>query len=673
MSSLEAPPARRRPAARAVAAGCVLAALWLTVGAVAPVGAAELAPGAQARIAAATFEVVQLKPEPDRLSYEKPLPLELLPYRERTDKYRSVGTAFAIAHGRFVSAAHVIGIGAGSQFGPPALRDGSGKVYPIDTILKYSSFEDYAVFTVRDGPAIAPLETRPRPPLNEPVFAVGNALGEGVVIRDGLYTSDSPEELEARWNWMRFSAAASPGNSGGPLVDRAGRVLGVVLRKSQSENLNFAVAIDQVLHGSEQFALFEARSTYRLAIMRAADSSAVHEQIPLPKKAADFYAAMLTMVADSVVKQHAAFLSHHTDAIFPAGKASLPLLHSVYVAYFPRLIVEGDSGSWGAPEPQTHSVPLSGNGSLEFGTGTADGLVRLRVPDGVSVASIFDDSRLFMDLVLKGKRLDRAVGPDAVRVTSLGKAHVEYWHTDVYDRPWQLRSWNVPFNDTVVIALAMPTPDGCVFLFGTSPSQFQEIVHAQMQFLTGFVYVSLSGKLQQWRDYLAHAALQPRAVRDLDVQIDYARGLAIRSKRFAVAIPAALQRIGADSRLLLKYSILPDGKRAVWDLAGVSLADGDQAANSLEVLRHPQLPSSLGDEFVVPWRTMTSYWHPYNSTVYNVNGDSRIESAINVGPAISLKSNAVYTLTVAMAGDQSQKVMKAALDTLQRGVTITDP
>jgi hypothetical protein len=69
----------------------------------------------------------------------------------------------------------------------------------------------------------------------------GNALGEGIIIRDGLYTSDTPEEREGRWKWIRFSAAASPGNSGGPLVDRKGRVIGVVLRKSPSENLNVAV------------------------------------------------------------------------------------------------------------------------------------------------------------------------------------------------------------------------------------------------------------------------------------------------------------------------------------------------------------------------------------------------------------------------------------------------
>jgi serine protease Do len=635
--------------------------------------AAELAPGVRPHLAAATFEVVQLKPEPDPLSYEKPLPLELLPYRERTDKYRSMGTAFAIGHDRFVSAGHVISAGAGSQYGPPALRDAAGKIYPIDTIIKFSSVEDYAVFTVHGPPAVAPLETRSRPPLNEPVFAVGNALGEGVVIRDGLYTSETPEELEGRWKWLRFSAAASPGNSGGPLVDRAGRVIGVVLRKSQNENLNFAVAIGQVLHGSEDFGVFEGRSVYRLPIMRAADSIATHEQVPLPKPVSEFYAATLAMLSESLAKQQAAFLFRHAERIFPRGAGAQQLLHSLVIAHFPRLITEGDSGNWGVPEPQTRKAQLSANGQLEFGADKGDALARLRVPDDLSVAALFEDSKLFMELLLRGTPLSRTVGSDAVRVTSMGKAQLEYWHTDGYGRLWQMRTWNLPFNDAVVITLALPTPDGCVLFIAQSPSQMQELVRSELKFLADFIYVSLSGKLRQWREFLAHPALLPKAVRDLDIQFDYARGFALRSSRFKMLVPVALQKLEPDSRLLLKFSFLPDRDRASWELAGVYLADSDQAGHWVDVLRHPRPASGLPEEFANRWRTMTTLSHPYTATAYTVSGSTRIETVANAKEVNAGNSGAAYTLTVTAAGEQAQRVMKAAIDTLQRGLTITEP
>jgi len=175
------------------------------------VAAATLSSAVQAKVEAATFEVVALKPVDDPLTYEKSLPLDLLPYRQRIDKYNSLGTAFAIGGGRYVTAAHVFGFLIGGLWGEPLLRDAAGNVYPIAQIEKYSAQEDFVVFTLAHEPAHAPsLQANTKPVLNAPVYAAGNALGEGVVIRDGLYTSDTPEDENGRWKWMRFSAAASP-------------------------------------------------------------------------------------------------------------------------------------------------------------------------------------------------------------------------------------------------------------------------------------------------------------------------------------------------------------------------------------------------------------------------------------------------------------------------------
>jgi len=67
--------------------------------------------------------------------------------------------------------------------------------------------------------------------LDEVVFAVGNALGEGVVIRDGLLNIETPENQDGRWNCCASPPPHRHGNSGGPLLDAEGRVLGVVTRK----------------------------------------------------------------------------------------------------------------------------------------------------------------------------------------------------------------------------------------------------------------------------------------------------------------------------------------------------------------------------------------------------------------------------------------------------------
>ncbi|HTB67738.1 MAG TPA: serine protease, partial [Steroidobacteraceae bacterium] len=225
---------------------------------------ADVSPELQRRIRASTFEVVMKKPPEDAVRYEKPLPLELLPYIERTDRYRSVGTAFAIGPNRYVTAAHVLLAGIGSQFGAPALRSSNGAVHPIVNIQKFSAAEDFVEFSLAEPLNVAALPTNRTPQLDDAVFAVGNALGEGVVIRDGLFTSQIAEEQDGRWKWIRFSAAASPGNSGGPLLDATGRIIGVVIAKSPNENLNYALPIANVLDAPPLQARFDQRALTRL-------------------------------------------------------------------------------------------------------------------------------------------------------------------------------------------------------------------------------------------------------------------------------------------------------------------------------------------------------------------------------------------------------------------------
>ena len=114
--------------------------------------AATPPPEVQKAVRAATFEVVLRKADSDSLSYEKPLPLDLIPYVIRNDHFWSIGTAFAIGPNTYVSAAHVLLSAVGSQFGAPALRDSAGHVYPVNQVLKFSAHEDFIVFSISGAP-----------------------------------------------------------------------------------------------------------------------------------------------------------------------------------------------------------------------------------------------------------------------------------------------------------------------------------------------------------------------------------------------------------------------------------------------------------------------------------------------------------------------------------------
>lgn len=634
--------------------------------------AATLAPGVLEKMGNATFEVVLAKPALDPLTYEKPLPLELIPYRERTDKYQSIGTAFAIGPNRFVSAAHVISAGNGSQYGPLALRNAAGATWRIDKIIKFSSSQDYAEFSVLAPPDVVPLQTRPRPQLNTPVFAVGNALGDGVVVRDGLYTSDTPEETSGRWQWLRFSAAASPGNSGGPLIDRNGKVVGVVLRKSPNENLNYALAIGQVLDGDDTSAVFETHTTYRTLVTRTSDSVFMHEKIPLPKSLADFYSSSRQLFTDWWAKTHSDFMRNHADAIFPSGNSE-QLLHSVYAEAFPKLISQSEGGSWELVGDAPRKVLLDNYGYLQEAVTNGVLFLKLKTPDDVKASDLIANSKQFMDLLLKGYPVARPVGTDSVRVTSMGTANEESWFTDDYQRKWQIRSWLVPYNDSVIITIALPTPDGMVMMMAQTPSGLRETVTKELEAVCGFFYFSYTGTLAQWRAFLADPAPLPATLANAKIDYDEGRGVSIASSRFQMLVPANVVKVSSTSFMMLKYTYMPDGPNTIWELGGVFVADSEQQKKWVGLVRRQRPTPHMTEESALTWRAVIAHWHPWDGIPLAITGGRTQINGMMKGKETALdKIRVGYTITLEAEGAPPAREMKNEFSTLESGFKTTE-
>jgi len=116
------------------------------------------------------------------------------------------------------------------------------------TIVKADQADDLAVIEVTITlPALA--RATEHPVVGDPVLVVGSPLGLGGTVSSGIV---SALRTEAGQTYVQFSAPISPGNSGGPVVDRNGRVIGVSEMKEigdGAEGLSFAIPIDRVCSG----------------------------------------------------------------------------------------------------------------------------------------------------------------------------------------------------------------------------------------------------------------------------------------------------------------------------------------------------------------------------------------------------------------------------------------
>jgi S1-C subfamily serine protease len=80
--------------------------------------------------------------------------------------------------------------------------------------------------------------------VGEPAIVIGNPLGLEHTLTDGIVSSRRIYEGE---RYIQMSAPISPGNSGGPVFDRHGEVIGVsVAQMWGGQNLNLAVPISQL-------------------------------------------------------------------------------------------------------------------------------------------------------------------------------------------------------------------------------------------------------------------------------------------------------------------------------------------------------------------------------------------------------------------------------------------
>lgn len=639
---------------------------------VTPAHAASLDPAVLPKIQAATFEVVAAKPLNDPLTYEKPLPLELLPFQERNDKYFSIGTAFAIGNNRYVTAGHVLQIGIGSLWGPPALRDAGGNVYAIDKIEKYSLQEDFVVFSLVKQPAnAAALEVNTSPALNAVVYAVGNALGTGVVIRDGLYTSDTPEDQDGRWKWMRFSAAASPGNSGGPLLDKDGKLIGIVLMKSANENLNFALPIGLILKAPDHLAVMDQRVPYQLDIFDTTQNSILKEQFALPLSFADFSAAYTKRLNAYTDAQIKLLLGKEPDKLFPRGDGSSRILHSVArQSDFPGLIVRSTTGDWDITGKSSKKIPLSSNGYITAGVAKSNILFHLRKPDNLPASELYGNPATLMDQLAKVGIFQRRVGSESIKITSLGKPASDTVHVDAWQRRWQVRIWDMPYMNVRAVTFSLPVPDGYVTMlrFAAGGHDYDSV--ADMNVLTDFIDVGYQGTLAQWKDYLKNSALLPTALKDITLDFDYGKRFSYHAKRLSFSFVPSLQKIDQDSVLMLGFSFFEDHGKVVWDVGDVQMLANANDPDQLNVQRHVAPSADMDDDFKSEWNKLVHQRHPYDSVAQNDNG--QMDIATTAGAPANATPSVLYSVGVAVEGMQLQPAMKARLDLLMQNLHVDD-
>ncbi len=171
--------------------------------------------------------------------YVKDSVAEIITYDKKGNAY-GLGSGFVYSEdGKIITNYHVIKNGYSAKV---ALN---GVEYPVKSVLAYDEKIDVAVLKIEaNNLHVVPI-CSDEIKTGDIVYAMGSSNGFSATISNGI-VSHADREMDGV-TYVQHNAAISPGNSGGPLINEYGEIIGInTFSIVDSQNLNFAISVTEL-------------------------------------------------------------------------------------------------------------------------------------------------------------------------------------------------------------------------------------------------------------------------------------------------------------------------------------------------------------------------------------------------------------------------------------------
>jgi len=178
------------------------------------------------------------------------------------------GSGFFLRPGQVVTNLHVI---RGAQRIEIKTLDGKGRVFPVRGVLASDEEGDLALLSVDMPPdrARSCEMARVLPDEGEQIVVIGNPLKLEGSVTDGIVSA--VREVPNVGKIIQITAPISHGNSGSPVFNMNGQVVGVVtIKVTNGQNINLAIGADRV----EQLRPGQLRAVSSVAAKERSDDAA---------------------------------------------------------------------------------------------------------------------------------------------------------------------------------------------------------------------------------------------------------------------------------------------------------------------------------------------------------------------------------------------------------------
>jgi hypothetical protein len=628
-----------------------------------------LSPKLQNLVKNAVFEVVIKKPEEKNIVYDKELDWSVIPFAIRSDKYYSIGTAFAISATEAVTAFHVIDLSAESDvFKEYYIRDSNGDVYEVDQVHKTSNEKDFLVFTVRDKTFPSWFELDSSFAVNSQVYSIGNALGEGIVVRNGLVLGTVPEEEEGRWNLLKSSADGNPGNSGGPLVTPGGKVVGVVI--ALRDNILYSLPVSELLSASSTTTHFRRKYTYSHLLLANRITKVFELDAPLPAPYKDLrytlfeaYKAHYPAAMTELFREAPAYLE---------GPNNRYILNQTVSTDFPEFtFVDKNDDQWKISDLKVQSFGLSDDGALIQSAISDFILLKIRRPKSSPPEKLNTDPKTAMDLILSGANMERTLGNiGKYRILSFGDPAEIHSYRDKQGRTWIKTWWLLDFDDTIMLAYILPMPNGPVVLMTQQTSSKRHIYEWDLEAVCDLVVAAYRGDMEEWETFLAMKEWLPGSLEQFTLTWDEPEKImSLTMPQMSFTADNSVFDWTAQSTLFMVPSYYQKDNKIEYGFRSVVVQRDIKGNDYFMIHQHIKPDERLGVKNMEYWNDVVEAKYPYD-------GISRLSAKDNTGFAGGLLTPAVaspdarYSLYLNVENPGTEEALSRRFQALEKIISI---
>ena len=618
----------------------------------------------------AVFEVVLEKPAEGRTVYEKDLNWDKVPYAIRNDKYYSIGTAFAISKTELITAFHVIDLGMESEIlDKYYIRDSGGKVYEVDKVTGGSNEKDYLILTVKGKTFGSFFQFERNYKTGDPVFSIGNALGEGIVVRNGLILGTVPEEDSGRWNLLKSSADGNPGNSGGPLVTQGGKVVGLV--NSLKDNILYSIPSDVILDDSRSSLSYREKTTFGHLLLANKINYTIETNVPLP----DTYTAIRSSILETYKKDYDAAMTELFNEApeYLTGPNNAYLLNSALSSPFPEIsFVDPNDDNWKLSSFDRKISALDDDGRLMYASVSGYNFYKIKRPLSVPIEKINTDPKFIMDLILQNLRAERTLwGSDKYRILSFGDPSSTGQFRDPLGRTWLTAYWNLDFDDKVLIMYILPLPNGPAIVSTIQPGAFQFDYDWDIKKICEHTFVAYDAYFSEWVDFLTIKKFTPDFLSDMSFNWSADdKSVVFNCGPFSINANKQVLDWANDSDLFLAPTWYKQNNKLEFDIRKIIINRDLRGKDFVVLYRNIKPDPKLGSDAMEGWNDLVKEKYPFdgNPVISAKDNTGSIGAIIKAGQD---DPEAVFTLYMSMENPVSEKSLGQRFDALKQQITIS--